>query len=127
MNRRAFTGWVAVAACAAFYPLIAVAAPVARAGTIWVTDGAGSCNAFSVYANPASFLVPSNCPMSIEAGNAIPLGENAYWMTTAPPGITINSAFTANGDVNAGGWTTGVVIGDFWRDTRASLSSSWWT
>ena len=36
-------------------------------------------------------------------------GENAYWMTTAPPGITINQALTENGDVNAGGWTTGVV------------------
>jgi hypothetical protein len=54
--------------------------------------------------------------MSIQAIAAIPLGQNAYWMTTAPPGITINSAWTANGDVNAGGWTTGVVVGDFWRN-----------
>ena len=37
-------------------------------------------------------------------------------MTTAPPGITINQALTANGDVNAGGWTTGVVVGDFWQN-----------
>ena len=56
--------------------------------------------------------------MSIQVGNAILLGENAYWMTTAPPGITINSAFTANGDVTAGNWTTGVVIGDFWKDVN---------
>ena len=43
-------------------------------------------------------------------------GRTAYWMTTAPPGITINQALTANGDVNAGGWTTGVVVGDFWQN-----------
>ena len=54
--------------------------------------------------------------MSIQVGNPIPLGQNAYWMTTAPPGITINQALTANGDVNAGGWTTGVVVGDFWQN-----------
>jgi hypothetical protein len=118
MKRGAFRAWVAIAASVAACLLFAAASSVARAGTIWVTDGAGSCNAFNVYANPASFIVPSSCPMSIEAGNAIPLGENAYWMTTAPPGITITSAFTANGDVNAGGWTTGVVIGDFWRDVN---------
>ena len=56
--------------------------------------------------------------MSIQVGNAIPLGENAYWMTTAPSGITINHAWTANGDVTAGNWTTGVVVGDFWRDVN---------
>ena len=56
--------------------------------------------------------------MSIQANATIPLGQNAYWMTTAPPGITINRAWTANGDVNAGGWTTGVVVGDFWRDVN---------
>ena len=54
--------------------------------------------------------------MSIQTFNPIPLGQNAYWMTTAPPGITINQALTANGDVNAGGWTTGVVVGDFWQN-----------
>ena len=93
-----------------------VAAPAAWAGEIWVTDGAGSCNAFSFYGDLASFIAPSSCPMSIQANAAIPLGQNAYWMTTAPAGITINSAWTADGDVNAGNWTTGVVVGDFWRD-----------
>ena len=116
MKRAAVKSWVALVAALSVCLVAAVAASAAWAGTIWVTDGAGSCNAFSVYANPASFIVPSSCPMTIQMGNVIPLGENAYWMTTAPPGITINSAWTANGDVNAGNWTTGVVIGDFWRD-----------
>jgi hypothetical protein len=81
-----------------------------------VTDGGSNCSAFSVYGNFGSFTAPSNCPMEIETVAVIALGSNAYWMTTAPPGITINSAFTPNGDVTAGGWTPGVVIGDFWRD-----------
>jgi hypothetical protein len=83
-----------------------------------VTDGGGDCGAFSVYGDHGSFGVPSSCPMSIQATGAIPVGQNAYWMTTAPPGITINSAWTANGDVTAGGWTTNVVVGDFWRDVN---------
>src|SRR5277367_5337978 len=116
MKRAAVKSWFAIAACVAAYLLIALAAPAARAATIWVTDGAGSCNAFSVYGDFASFVVPSVCPMSVRAGALIPVGQNAYWMTTAPPGITINSAWTANGDVSAGGWTTGVAVGDFWRD-----------
>jgi hypothetical protein len=119
MKGGALRRWVAIAASVLIGLLLVVPAPAAWAGEIWVTDGAGSCNAFSVYANPASFIVPSSCPMTIQAGNVIPLGENAYWMTTAPPGITINSAWTANGDVNAGNWTTGVVIGDFWRDVNS--------
>jgi len=118
MKRAAVNRWVAVAALLSVCLLITVIAPTARAGTIWVTDGAGSCNAFNVYGDFASFIVPSSCPMSIQAGAVIPLGQNAYWMTTAPPGITINQAWTANGDVNAGGWTTGVVVGDFWRDVN---------
>ena len=116
MNRRAFRGWAAVAASAAVCLLTAVAAPAAQAGALWMTEGAGSCNAFSVYGDFASFSVPSSCPMSIQVVNPIPLGQNAYWMTTAPPGITINQALTENGDVNAGGWTTGVVVGDFWQN-----------
>ena len=59
-----------------------------------MTEGAGSCNAFSFYGDFTSFSVPSGCPMSIQAVNPIPLGQNAYWMTTAPPGITINQALT---------------------------------
>ena len=53
--------------------LAAVAAPAARAGAIWVTDGTGSCNAFSVYGDLASsFIAPSGCPMSIQAVRGIP-------------------------------------------------------
>ena len=54
MNRGAFRGWAAVTASVAVCLLAAVAAPAARAGTIWVTDGneAGSCNAFSVCGEP---------------------------------------------------------------------------
>ena len=74
MNRRAFRGWVAIAASIAVCLLTAVAAPAARAGAIWVTDGAGSCNAFSVYGDFASFSVPSSCPMSIQAVNRDPGG-----------------------------------------------------
>ena len=116
MHRGAFRSWAAVAASVAVCLLAAVAAPAARAGSLWVTEGGGSCNAFSVYADPGAFIVPSSCPMTIQVGNAIPLGENGFWMTTAPPGITINQALTVNGDVNAGGWTTGLVIGDFWQN-----------
>ena len=105
---------IALVACL----LAAAAAPVALAGTIWVTDGGGNCSAFSVYGNFGSFTAPSSCPMEIQTVAAIALGSNAYWMTTAPPGITINHAWTANGDVNAGGWTPGVVVGDFWRDVN---------
>jgi hypothetical protein len=118
MRRAAVKSWVAIAASLSVCLLTAVVAPTAWAGTIWVTDGAGSCNAFSVYGDFASFSVPSSCPMSIQTIAAIPLGQNAYWMTTAPPGITINQAWTGNGDVNAGGWTTGVDVGDFWRDVN---------
>ena len=77
MNRGAFRGWAAVAASVAVCLLAAVAAPAARAGSLWVTEGGGSCNAFSVYGDSASFIVPSSCPMTIQVGNAIPLGENA--------------------------------------------------
>ena len=77
--------------------LTAVAAPAAQAGALWVTEGAGSCNAFGVYGDFASFSVPSSCPMSIQTVNPIPVGQNAYWMTTAPAGITINQALTATG------------------------------
>jgi hypothetical protein len=116
MSRRAFRRWAAIIASALVCVLPVVAAPAAWGGEIWVTDGAGSCNAFGFYGSLASFTVPSSCPMTIQVSNVIPLGGNAYWMTTAPPGITINSAWTANGDVNAGNWTTGVAVGDFWRD-----------
>jgi hypothetical protein len=99
--------------------LAAVATPAARAGSIWVTDGTGSCSAFSVYGDlGSSFIAPSACPMSIQAYAFIPQGQNAYWMTTAPPGITINQAWTANGDVSASGISSGLAVGDFWRDVN---------
>ena len=53
--------------------------------------------------------------MTIENVTAVPPGQNAFWMTTAPPGITINSAFTANGDVTATALPSGLVAGDFWK------------
>ena len=116
MNRPAFRGCIAIAASIGACLLTTVAAPAAEAGALWVTEGAGSCNAFGVYGDFTSFSVPSSCPMSIQTVNPIPVGQNAYWMTTAPAGITINQALTANGDVSAGGWTTGVVVGDFWQN-----------
>ena len=97
-----------------------MAAPV-RAGTIWVTDGDmagqnGNCNAFGVAGNLSVFSVPSRCPMSIAGGSVVPPGQNAFWMTTAPPGITINSAWTTNGDVTSSELLNGWVVGDFWQD-----------
>ena len=97
MNRPAFRGCIAIAASIGACLLTTVAAPAAEAGALWVTEGAGSCNAFGVYGDFASFSVPSSCPMSIQTVNPIPVGQNAYWMTTAPAGITINQALTATG------------------------------
>ena len=76
--------------------LIALTAPTARAGTIWVTDGnmnagqTGSCNAFGFYGDVSVFAAPVTCPMSVVATAVVPLGQNGYWMTTAPSGIVIN-------------------------------------
>jgi hypothetical protein len=102
---------------------IAVAAPAARAGTIWVTDGnmnagqTGSCNAFGFYGDLAVFADPVGCPMSVVATAVVPLGQNGYWMTTAPTGVTINSAWTSNGDVATSTISPGgFSVGDFWRD-----------
>ena len=125
---------VAIAASIATSLVTALAPPAARAGDIWVTDGnmnsgqTGGCGAFAAagdfgiypgYGTPI-FTAPSFCPMSIVAGSIVPPGQNAYWMTTAPPGITIVAAWTANGDVasssvNEDGWT----VGDFWRDVNS--------
>jgi hypothetical protein len=114
----------AVAACL----LATAAASAARAGTIWVTDGnmnagqTGSCNAFGLYGDLAAFFASQSCPMTLQNGFPVANGQNAYWMTTAPPGIVINSAWTANGDVatiNAAG--TGLVVGDFWRDNASGV------
>ena len=51
--------------------------------------------------------------MSLEAIE-LPQWQAVTWSTTAPPGITINSAWTANGDVNSGGIADGYVAEDFW-------------
>ena len=103
--------------------LIALTAPTARAGTIWVTDGnmnagqTGSCNAFGFYGDVSVFAAPVTCPMSVVATAVVPLGQNGYWMTTAPPGVTINSAWTSNGDVATSTISPGgFSVGDFWRD-----------
>ena len=120
-SRALSTSRVAIVATVGALLLSMFAASTAQAGTIWVTDGGGSCSAFSFYGNTGSFMAPSSCPMSIQANAVIGLDSNAYWMTTAPSGITINSAWTANGDVTAGGWTPGVAIGDFWRDANTGV------
>jgi hypothetical protein len=102
--------------------LFAFAGSPAEAGTIWVTDGnmnagqTGSCDAFGVYGDLPAFYVPSSCPMSVATDGLVPQGQNAYWMTTAPSGIVINSAWTANGDVGVSNITGGFAVGDFWRD-----------
>ena len=127
MDRGAIrTRGLALAALIAACLLAVLAAPAARAGTIWVTDGnmnagqTGSCNAFGVYGDLPVFNVPSGCPMSLEGGGVVPEGQNAYWMTTAPPGVIINSAWTANGDVSASNLgPDGFVVGDFWRDVNS--------
>jgi hypothetical protein len=112
----------AFAIAAAVCVLGAFADPLAHAGTIWVTDGnmnagqTGGCNAFGVYGDLSAFYEPSDCPMSLATDALVPQGQNAYWMTTAPPGIVINSAWTANGDVSVSDITGGFAVGDFWRD-----------
>ena len=106
-----------IAACT----LLSVGAPPAEAGTISVTDGnmnagqTGACSAFGFHGDSAAFIAPGTCPMKIENVTAVPPGKNAFWMTTAPPGITINSAWTANGDVAATAFPSGLVAGDFWK------------
>ena len=119
---RSLAAAASIAACL----LGAVAAPIAHAGTILVTDGnmntgqTGGCNAFGVYGYLSVFSIPSRCPMSLEGGGVVPQGQNAFWMTTAPPGVVINSAWTADGDVSttpASG--SGFVVGDFWKDMNS--------
>jgi hypothetical protein len=112
----------AIAAVILVYVLIAVVPPAAEAGTIWVTDGnmnagqTGGCNAFGLYGDLSALTSVSGCAMSFQVYTFMPQGQNAYWMTTAPPGITINSAWTTNGDVTSGGTTNGFIAGDFWKD-----------
>ena len=119
-------GAATLAAC-----LLALIGPaVADAGTIWVTDGnmnagqTGSCNAFSLYGDLSAFYAGMGCPLSIGAVGTVPAGTNAFWMTSAPPGITINSAWTANPDVSASGISDGFVVGDFWENSSGVYGGS---
>jgi hypothetical protein len=109
------------------WALVAIASPAADAGTVWVTDGvmhsggSGSCDAFQARGDFTVFAVTNGCPsggLTIAGGFPDLLvlgGHNAFWITTAPPGITITSAWTQNGDVY-GFSSRGFVIGDFWKD-----------
>lgn len=103
-------------------------APAAHAGTVWVADGvmhsggSGTCNAFQARGDFTIFSVFDDCQsgrgLAITGGlpqPSVPSGHNAFWVTTAPPGITITSAWTQNGDVY-GTASGGLVIGDFWKD-----------
>jgi hypothetical protein len=99
--------------------------PAAQAATIWVTDGvmhsggSGSCDAFQARGDFTRYAARDNCAvggaLTIAGSGYFPSGDNAFWITTAPPGITINSAWTQNGDVNGAG-SAGFVLGDFWKD-----------
>jgi hypothetical protein len=124
-NRRMMTALVLLTL--AVGALALVAASPARAGTVWVTDGvmhsggSGSCDAFQARGDLTKYAVNNTCAsggnLLIETffQGAFPSGDNAFWITTAPPGITITSAWTQNGDVYGANYD-GFVIGDFWRD-----------
>ena len=120
------TGAAALAAC--LFALVAT--PVAQAGTIWVTDGnmnagqTGDCSAFNFYAGPPDFETIPGCPMALGEVGEVPAGANSFWMTTAPPGITINQAWTANPDVAASGISDGFVVGDFWENSSGVYGGS---
>lgn len=123
---------LAITAVIAVCLLAAVATPPARAGEIWAAEGNMNgglgCGAFAAggdfgvypgYGTPI-FTAPSACPMSIAAGSIVPAGQNAYWMTTAPPGVTIVQAFTNSGDVASSGIDTGGwIVGDFWQNVSS--------
>ncbi len=114
------TWGLAIAASVAVYLLGAITEPVARAGTLWVTDGnmnagqTGACNAFSFGGDLSVAIAPSSCPMSVAINGNLPEWQVASWSTVAPPGVTINSAWTANGDVTQIGMEGGLVAEDFW-------------
>ncbi len=113
---------LAIAASVAASLVTAVAATPSHAGTLWVADGnmsagpgqSGSCDAFGVGGDLSVASVPSSCPMSLQVNGDMPQWQLASWSTTAPPGITINTAFTTNGDVSSGGIADGFVAEDFW-------------
>lgn len=98
---------------------------IASAGTLYVTEGnmnaggSGGCDAFQPGGSTYWFNITKNCPgagMSVDTNWSPPGGKNAFWMTTAPAGITINSAWTENGDVQTSNLANGFVVGDFWID-----------
>jgi hypothetical protein len=105
---------------------LGVIAPLpARAGTVWVTEGSmnaggsGSCNAFQPGGSTYWYNVTRNCPgggMSVDTNFSPPGGKNGFWITTAPAGITINSAWTQNDDVQTSNLGNGFAVGDFWID-----------
>ena len=111
---------IAVSLAASLAAMI-LAAP-AQAGSIWVADGnmsagpgqSGGCNAFGLGGDLSILSVPSSCPMSLVVLGDMPEWQVASWSTTAPPGITINSAFTTNGDVSSSGMADGFAAEDFW-------------
>ncbi len=104
-----------------------VGAPAAQAGTVWVADGvmhsggSGPCDAFQARGDLSKFAVTNGCASggALTIGTLFqgwfPSGDDAFWVTTAPPGITITGAWTQNGDVY-GAASGGFVIGDFWQD-----------
>jgi hypothetical protein len=90
----------------------------------------GSCAAFAPAGDLTDISVSQNCAagagMSAGAGWPVPAGQSAYWMTTAPYGITINSAWTTNGDVAGNGLVLGWKVNDMWRDnTSGQWGGSW--
>ena len=74
----------------------------------------GGCNAFGLGGYLSIVSVPSSCPMSLQVNGDMPEWQVASWSTTAPTGITINSAWTANGDVASEDMANGFVAEDFW-------------
>ena len=84
----------------------------------------GDCAAFDFYAGPPDFETIPGCPMALGEVGEVSAGANSFWMTTAPPGITINQAWTANPDVAASGISDGFVVGDFWENSSGVYGGS---
>jgi hypothetical protein len=74
LRTRSVVGAVVIAA----YLLVAITAPSAYAGSIWVTDGnmnagqTGTCNALADHGDLSAFYVPSACPMSLATDGLVP-------------------------------------------------------
>jgi hypothetical protein len=115
-------------AAALLLGMMAIAAPAADAGTLWLHAGApwnGNCvGPFYSGASAAGFATNGYCGpgaqsgMIISAGGAGTAGARGFWQTNAPPGITINSAWIPLGDltvsnINQSGSPWGG--GDYWQ------------